>query len=434
MRKESALLSALLLILLAPNLSPAAPRYHLINLGILEGYQHTEPVSINNQGQIVGLCWDFVGPVRARAALFDPTGKGNNIDLGALGGQESIAASINDHSQIIGPAENSEDPPVWCLTAFDANGSGNNTLLLRAASGRCINNKGIIAGSVYTTVDQNHIERAALFDIDHPADFIPLGTLDGLERSQAYSINSYGDVVGIAYASGLRNHFETRAVRFDPSDPNNIDLGTLPGCDWATPFCINDSGQIVGRAHLLSPFPWDDFTPRAVLFDPTGMQNNIDLGTLPGFENAEAFSINNDGQIVGQALKTETMYDCAVMFDPTGQGNNINLNDRVETGDNLYLETAMAINDHGWITGITSEPNAYGNVAFLLVPLPAAEADFEPDGDVDLEDYAVLAAAWRSTPADDNWYPLCDISHPPDGIINAKDLSIFTGNYLINPP
>ncbi|MHC4087524.1 MAG: hypothetical protein ACYSWZ_20395, partial [Planctomycetota bacterium] len=61
-------------------------------------------------------------------------------------------------------------------------------------------------------------------------------------------------------------------------------------------------------------------------------------------------------------------------------------------------------------------------------------ADFQRDGDVDLKDYAILTAAWRSTPADDNWNPFCDISEPKDNLIDKRDLAVLAGNYLINPP
>ncbi|MHC4336294.1 MAG: hypothetical protein ACYSUV_21475 [Planctomycetota bacterium] len=52
--------------------------------------------------------------------------------------------------------------------------------------------------------------------------------------------------------------------------------------------------------------------------------------------------------------------------------------------------------------------------------------------DVDFADFAVFALAWLSddTPTG-NWNPDCDISLPPDGIINGLDLKIFTENWLV---
>lgn len=54
------------------------------------------------------------------------------------------------------------------------------------------------------------------------------------------------------------------------------------------------------------------------------------------------------------------------------------------------------------------------------------KADIDWDGDVDFDDFAVLASAWQSIPGDDNWNPYCDISDPNDNIIDSQDLSVFT--------
>jgi hypothetical protein len=57
-------------------------------------------------------------------------------------------------------------------------------------------------------------------------------------------------------------------------------------------------------------------------------------------------------------------------------------------------------------------------------------ADFEPDCDVDFNDYAVLAAAWRSSSGESGWNPACDISDPSDGVIDERDLKVLTDNWL----
>ena len=56
--------------------------------------------------------------------------------------------------------------------------------------------------------------------------------------------------------------------------------------------------------------------------------------------------------------------------------------------------------------------------------------DFEPDGDVDSEDFAVLAAAWRSQPGDGNWNASCDISMSSGNIIDEYDLIVFCESWL----
>ncbi|MHC4474417.1 MAG: hypothetical protein ACYTEL_02150 [Planctomycetota bacterium] len=63
---------------------------------------------------------------------------------------------------------------------------------------------------------------------------------------------------------------------------------------------------------------------------------------------------------------------------------------------------------------------------FRLIP----EGDFQPDGKVDLADYAIFAGAYNSTSADNNYNPACDISEPPDGIIDRRDFSVFVQHWL----
>lgn len=63
----------------------------------------------------------------------------------------------------------------------------------------------------------------------------------------------------------------------------------------------------------------------------------------------------------------------------------------------------------------------------VTAPVPG---DFEPDGDVDFADFAVLALAWQSSPGDDNWNPDCDISIPADNSIDMLDLAVFVDNWL----
>jgi len=71
--------------------------------------------------------------------------------------------------------------------------------------------------------------------------------------------------------------------------------------------------------------------------------------------------------------------------------------------------------------------NPLYSTSFTVVPNPA---DFEPDGDVDLYDFSVLASAWRSSPGDYNWDPACDISDPNDDVIDMIDLAVFTEFWL----
>ncbi len=76
-----------------------------------------------------------------------------------------------------------------------------------------------------------------------------------------------------------------------------------------------------------------------------------------------------------------------------------------------------------------------GSSDFIFIPELSIAADpypgdFEPDGDVDLQDFAVLALSWQSSSGDGNYNPYCDINTPPDYSINMLDLLVFADNWL----
>ena len=62
----------------------------------------------------------------------------------------------------------------------------------------------------------------------------------------------------------------------------------------------------------------------------------------------------------------------------------------------------------------------------------AGHVDMDDDGDVDLYDFAVLAAAWQSSPGDENWNRCCDVSEPADGVIDLMDLAALVDQWLVD--
>jgi hypothetical protein len=59
--------------------------------------------------------------------------------------------------------------------------------------------------------------------------------------------------------------------------------------------------------------------------------------------------------------------------------------------------------------------------------------DFEPDGDIDLQDFAQLARAWQTKAGQANWNAACDISGPADGVIDLSDLLAFARSWQTDP-
>ena len=55
--------------------------------------------------------------------------------------------------------------------------------------------------------------------------------------------------------------------------------------------------------------------------------------------------------------------------------------------------------------------------------------DFDEDGFVNLRDFAMLAAAWKSTQGQDNYNPACDISEPADEVVDLMDFIEFVNDW-----
>jgi hypothetical protein len=102
----------------------------------------------------------------------------------------------------------------------------------------------------------------------------------------------------------------------------------------------------------------------------------------------------------------------------------------------LQMQTQTTFTDAGWdFKGETQNgtDDVWTICEGMTYPRLARQGyigNFTGTESIDLRDLAALAAAWKSTLGDDNWNGLCDISEPPDNIIDAGDLAVFALNYL----
>ena len=119
---------------------------------------------------------------------------------------------------------------------------------------------------------------------------------------------------------------------------NVTDLGTIEGDDSSRAWSINDNGQIVGEV-----YDSNGGSSYAVLFDASGDGNNINLGTL-GSNASYAMSINNNGQIAGGMENSSGIY-IAIKFD------SMNTQSYIELGHG----NACSISDNGQIVGFSGD-------------------------------------------------------------------------------
>lgn len=336
------------------------------------------------------------------------------IDLGSLGGSETFADSINDLGQVVGTSRLSNDDGSHAF--FYANGAMQDIAPINSGDirgGRLgLNNLGYVASGLVVS------------DTYYPALFRPqsaqlttlgsLGCMSGF-TGVATAVNDSGLAVGYSYLSpgGTRHAFAYH-------NGSMTDLGSLGGYSGA--LAVNSLGVAVGFA---------SDTPggfgRAVVWEhnsivdisngfeseargindfgqvvgqttgPTGTHQGFlwnngtteNLGTLPTGRNSEAYSINNEGVVVGAAdvvssvtyetnpithevIITTNFQNHAFLFS---NGSMVDLNNLISTNSGWQLYYAFGVNNSDQIVGWGSLDGGEHIRSFILeIPEPSAPA------------------------------------------------------------
>ena len=98
-------------------------------------------------------------------------------------------------------------------------------------------------------------------------------------------------------------------------------------------------------------------------------------------------------------------------------------------GDGQRLDGVLGMNFF-WNRNVVFQPNLQGSSFFQVSdPVIFGNADFNHDGTVDLADFAIFAAAWKSQSSDPTFTPACDMYI--DGQIDEKDFEAFLPHWLM---
>jgi probable HAF family extracellular repeat protein len=354
------------------------PRYTVTDLGTLGG-TFAYASGINNRGLVEGTS-TLAGNQREHAFVWR---NGVMTDLGTLGGPSSIVFySPNERGELAGNAETlmldplGEDicgqgdhliclPFVWqkgVMTALPTTLGGSNGY----AHG--VNNRGQIVGSAENATHDPTCMPPQVLDFEPviwkpkhmKVEIIQLLLLPGDTVGDALWVNDNGVAVGI---TGVCISSNDHAVLWQ--DGTVSDLGNLGGTTNNIPFAINNEGQAVGSSNLPGDTNFHAFIwQRGVM---------TDLGTLSGDVSSVAYSITSEGQMVG------TSYDAngnprAFLRE---RGVMKDLNTLIPVGSPLFLLDAYALNENGEIVGDALQVSTGEVRAFLATPCGGDRKDGE---------------------------------------------------------
>jgi hypothetical protein len=252
--------------------------------------------------------------------------------------------------------------------------------------------------------------------------------------------NFYGSLMRAPNDAGYYNMHHTRPANADNSPYStpgmghyraNVDLMGHPKMGGKTMLVLID-GLYAGRSWSSQPIKWDmppfntdwpssiflsqdQVAADSVAFDFMDYEwdstppNKDDLNSYPQYSGTDDY-----------------LHEAALIpYPPSGADYDPN-----DDGD---LTESLGVHEH-WNNAADKQYSRnldpVNGTGIQLVTKFTLMADLDDDGDVDFEDFAILAAAWLSEPGDANWNADCDISTPKDNIIDEYDLKVFCDNWL----
>jgi probable HAF family extracellular repeat protein len=283
---------------------------------------------VNNNGWVVG--WSNTGafdPVtgapETRAFVWHD---GVMTDLGTLGGNNSFANEINDAHQVAGvteiPTVDSSIPPLLEFHAFLwERGVMNDLGTLEVGHNSFandINDRGEVVGaSQVNPIIDPLLGFPNFHSFLWKKGMMSELTAQELHGSNAFTINNQAQVVG-RFAVNENGVPVSHAFLLEKGV--TLDLGTVLGLQDSEALSINNKGQIVGDSGV---GPIESFSNLAAWLLDNGVMT--DLNTLipadSGFQLIVAFDINARGQIVACGVETSTGNVHAVLLDPVN-GNS----------------------------------------------------------------------------------------------------------------
>jgi probable HAF family extracellular repeat protein len=317
---------------------------------------------------------------------------GRLTNLGTLGGNESWASAINNRGQIAGLASNAVADPFaqdmtniglapypsatqWHAAVWqDGKIVDLGTLGGPDSVSNLMNNRGQVAGESFTNSTVNNATGMPTLDpfVWRKGVMRDLGGLGGTFGIVNW-INSHGEVAGFSDLAG-----DQSGHPFLWDGRQIVDLGTLGGDNGAANW-VSEHGDVAGTANTAG-----NQNHHAFLWRHGHM---TDLPPVDGATCSNGLFVGDDGLVVGNVTDCRGNELDAVMWQ---NGTAYNLNNQIAPTD-LHLITAEYVNDRGEIFTRAVLPNGDQRIVLLVPRTLAASEEVHPSPDVAMADDAATS-------------------------------------------
>jgi len=308
---------------------------------------------------------------------------GQIINLGTLGGNESVAVSVNNRGEVVGGAMNSISDPYpgrYPDSNYFIFGNGTEAHAFSWHEGKMqdlgtlggpdsfaflVNERGQVAGASDVDFASNVVtggptvhpflwHHGKMIDLVAHA---PAGMFGGTYGSVS-ALNDRGQVAGTMYLTG---DLTWHSFLWDEGEIT--DLGTLGGA-ITTAIGMNNSGHIVGRSDVTALCEACPPGDQKQLHRPFFWKDGVitDVGVIAGDNAGSAYSVNASDQVVGRSalcIKVNPNDSCesvsyhAFLWE---NGSIVDLETLVLPGSGITVNDALNINDRGEIAGYGTLP------------------------------------------------------------------------------